>query len=326
MRLVSILMDALRSAVSVNAVVYALAGVGLNIQFGYGGLLNFGQAAFMLAGAYSVALVVVDLGMSMWIGIPLGLLLAVGVALLFGLPSLRLRADYLAIVTISTAEILRLVIRSSTAEPVTHGVFGYDDFAGAFFGVNPIPVGDYGFGTFRFSERTLWVLIVGWVLVVLAALLVRGLLRSPWGRVLRAMRDDEDATRSLGKNVFAYKLQALILGGGIAALAGMLRAIDTQSIRPDFFTTVVTFTIYTALILGGKATTWGPVLGSVILWFLVSLLDGVLRLLQEIHWIGLDDDQLGAFRFALVGLALIVLIVFRPQGLLGRREDGLLDA
>lgn len=331
MNLGSILLDSLRSAVSINAIVYALAGVGLNLQFGYGGLLNFGLVAFMLAGAYGVGIAVVELGWSMWLGIPLGILLAVGVGLLFGLPSLRLRADYLAIVTIATGEILRLFVRSGPLQSEVNGVqiggvYGYDGFANAFFSVNPFPAGSYGFGGFRFNERAMWVLAVGWVLVALFSVLVWWLMRSPWGRMLRAVRDDEDAVRSLGKNVFNLKLQTLVLGGVIAALAGMLQAVDQQAIRPDFFRTVVTFTVYTAVILGGQATIIGPIVGSVVLWFLIQFTDGLLKYLVDIGWLNLASDQISGTRFALVGLALILLVVFRPQGIMGKKGESFLDA
>lgn len=331
MNLGSILLDALRASVSINAVVYALAGVGLNLQFGYGGLLNFGLVAFMLAGAYGVGIAVVELGWSMWLGIPLGCVFAVGVGLLFGLPTLRLRADYLAIVTIATGEILRLFMRSGPMQQEVNGVqiggvFGYDGFANAFFAANPYPSGTYGFGGFSFNERALWVLTVGWALVAVASLVVWWLMRSPWGRMLRAVRDDEDAVRSLGKNVFNLKLQTLILGGLIAAVAGMLQAVDQQAIRPDFFRTVVTFTVYTAVILGGKATVMGPIIGSVVLWFLIQFTDGLLKYLADLGWLGLASDQISGVRFALVGLALVLLVVFRPQGIVGKKEEALLDA
>ncbi|MBX7159809.1 MAG: branched-chain amino acid ABC transporter permease [Acidimicrobiia bacterium] len=331
MNLGSILLDSLRASVSINAVVYAMAGVGLNLQFGYGGLLNFGLVAFMLAGAYGVGIAVVEFGWSMWIGIPLGILLSVGVGLLFGLPTLRLRADYLAIVTIATGEILRLFVRSGPMQEEVNGVqiggvFGYDGFANAFFAVNPYPAGNYGFGGFSFNERAMWVLTAGWGLVALLSLVVWILIRSPWGRMLRAVRDDEDAVRSLGKNVFNLKLQTLVLGGVIAAVAGMMQAVDQQAIRPDFFRTVVTFTVYTAVILGGKATILGPIVGSVVLWFLIQFTDGLLKYLVDIGWLNLASDQISGTRFALVGLALVLLVVFRPQGIVGRKEEVLLDA
>jgi neutral amino acid transport system permease protein len=314
-----ILIPAIRAAVGVPAAAYALTAIGLNIQFGYTGLLNFGQVGFMLVGAYGTA-VTVDQGGSLWLGIVVGILAAVVLALLLGLPTLRLRADYLAIVTIAMAEILRLVARSNKAAGLTNGVFGIQRFANDFYRLNPIPDGRYGIGNLSFSGRNLWVVVVGWSLVGLGALLVFFLVRSPWGRVLRSVREDEDAARSLGKNVFAFKMQSLVLGGGFGALAGILLAIDRQSVNPDTYLSIITFYAYTVLILGGAAKVLGPVLGAVVFWFLLQLTDGILR--QGFDMSGAD---VGAVRFALVGLGLMALMIFRPQGILGEREGAILD-
>ncbi|MCU1373598.1 MAG: branched-chain amino acid transporter permease [Actinomycetia bacterium] len=314
-----ILIPAIRAAVGVPAAAYALTATGLNIQFGYTGLLNFGQVGFMLVGAYGTA-VTVDQGGSLWLGIVVGLLAAVVLALLLGVPTLRLRADYLAIVTIAVAEILRLVARSNKAAGLTNGVFGIQRFANDFYRLNPIPDGRYGIGNLSFSSRNLWVMVVGWGLVGLVALLVFLLVRSPWGRVLRSVREDEDAARSLGKNIFAFKMQSLVLGGAFGALAGILLAIDRQSVNPDTYLSIITFYAYTVLILGGAAKVLGPILGAVVFWFLLQLTDGILR--QGFDMSGAD---VGAIRFALVGLGLMGLMIFRPQGILGEREGAILD-
>lgn len=323
---VSILTDAIRASVGVPAATYALAGVGLNVQFGYTGLLNFGHVAFLLVGAYGTA-ITVDNGGPLWLGVLVGMLAAVVLALLLGLPTLRLRADYLAIVTISVAEILRLVFRSRSLQDLTGGVFGIQGFANAFFDVNPIPDGRFGFGTLTFSERTLWVMLVGWTLVALSSLLVYGLTRAPWGRVLRAIREDEDAARSLGKNVFSFKLQSLVLGGVIASLAGILTAVDAQFVNTDFFQTAFTFFIYTALILGGAGRVLGPVVGAIVFWFVLQATDSFLAQALDEGWFGglFDSTDIAAIRFALVGLALMLLMIFRPQGILGNREEMYVD-
>lgn len=323
----AVLLDALRSSVAIQAAVFALAAVGLNLQFGYTGLLNFGLVAFMAAGAYGLALSV-EYGLPFWLGVIIGAASAVVVALLYGLPALRLRADYLAITTIAVGEMIRLILRSNTAEPVTRGVFGVDKFANTFYAINPIPAGRYGWAQFSFTERGLWAVAVTWALVAIASLIVWLLVRSPWGRVLKALRDDEDAARSLGKNVFNYKLQALIIGGVIAAFAGLMRAVDAQAVRPDFFLTVVTFAIFTVVILGGTGTIWGPIVGAVVYWFVISFSEGILRELADSGIISpefMTDQDIGAIRFMGVGLALMLLVIFRPQGIVGRKEDGLLE-
>jgi neutral amino acid transport system permease protein len=326
MDIVKILMDSLRTAVGVPSAAYALAAVGLNVHFGYTGLLNFGQVAFMMVGAYGTAVTVKE-GGPLWLGLLVGIGLAVLLGLLLGIPTLRLRADYLAIVTIATAEILRYVTRSNALEGLTGGVFGIQQFADPFYALNPIPPGRYGIGSFNFSNRQLWVILVGWLAVAATLLLLTVLLRSPWGRVLKAIREDEDAARSLGKNVFAYKIQSLVLGGVIGSLAGMLLAIDAQAVNPDTFVSILTFFAYTVLILGGPGRILAPVVGAVIFWFLLQFTDGLLRGALAAGWLGnmLEANDAAAIRFALVGLGLILLMVLRPQGILGSREELLTD-
>ncbi len=326
MDIVKILLDSLRTAVGVPAAAYALAAVGLNVHFGYTGLLNFGQVAFMMVGAYGTAVTVHE-GGPLWLGLLVGIGLAVLLGLLLGIPTLRLRADYLAIVTIATAEILRYVTRSNALEGLTGGVFGIQQFADPFYALNPIPAGRYGIGSFNFSNRQLWVILVGWLAVAATLLLLTILLRSPWGRVLKAIREDEDAARSLGKNVFGYKIQSLVLGGVIGSFAGMLLAIDAQAVNPDTFVSILTFFAYTVLILGGPGRILAPVVGAVIFWFLLQFTDGLLRGALAAGWLGnvLESNDAAAIRFALVGLGLILLMVLRPQGILGSREELLTD-
>jgi neutral amino acid transport system permease protein len=326
MDLLKILTDSIRAAIGVPAAAYALAAVGLNVHFGYTGLLNFGHVAFMLVGAYGTA-VTVDQGGPFWLGLIVGIGAAVVLGLLLGLPTLRLRSDYLAIVTIAVAEILRLVARSNALEPLTRGVFGIQAFADPFYNINPIPDGRYGVGSLNFSSRQLWVILVGWAAVTLTSLLLFSLMRSPWGRVLKSIREDEDAARSLGKNVFAYKIQSLVLGGAIGSMAGMLLAIDTQAVNPDTFISVLTFFTYTVLILGGPGRIMSPVIGSIIFWFLLQATDGLLRGALDAGWLGnvIQANDIAAIRFALVGLGLMLLMILRPQGILGSREELLQD-
>ena len=320
-----ILVDGLRAAVGVPAAAYALAGIGLNVHFGYTGLLNFGQVAFMMVGAYGTA-ITVDKGGPFWLALIVGVVAAVVLGLVLGLPTLRLRADYLAIVTIAMAEILRLVARTHTAEGLTHGVQGIVGFAKSFYDVNPIPKGRYGVGDLVFSERTLWVIVVGWALVAILSVVVLLLARSPWGRVLRAVREDEDAARSLGKNVFGYKLQSLVIGGVIGATAGMLLAIDQQSVNPDTFVAVLTFYAYIVVILGGPATPFGPIAGAAIFWFLFQASETFLgQLIDTTGVTFFSSSDISGVRIALVGVGLMALMVFRPQGIFGNRRELALD-
>ena len=241
----------------------------------------------------------------------------------------RLRADYLAIVTIAAAEIVRLVFRSVEFSHIYGGSDGRQGFSNDFFALNPYPDGEYGIGPIGFNERVLWVLTVGWVLVGLSCALVYLLVNSPWGRVLKAIREDEDAVRSLGKNVFSYKIQSLVLGGIIGALAGFVFALDRAAVQPDTYGTDFTFFAYTIVILGGAARVFGPVVGSMIFWVLLVFIDSVLS--EAINhksipsWL-IDTSQAGSVRFILVGIGLILLLIYRPQGIFGDKREVMLDA
>ncbi len=321
--------NAASSAVGVDTLVYALAALGLNIQFGYAGLLNFGQAAFVAIGAYAIAITVTVSGLPFGLGVVIGLLGAVLFAVLLGIPTLRLRADYLAIATIAAAEVVRLVLRSNTLTDATGGSNGLTGFANGFYALNPLAAGTYGAGPFTYSARQAWVLIVGWTLVAVVVLVTWALMRSPWGRVLKGIREDEDAVRALGKNVYAYKLQALALGGIVGALGGFVFAVGRAAVQPDNYGTAFTFFAYTVLLLGGAARVFGPVVGSMVFWVVLSLTDGILRgaIGAGIIPSGLmTTSQVGQVRFMLVGAALMLLMIFRPQGIFGDKRELAIDA
>ncbi len=317
----------LRSLVGQEAIVYALAAIGLNVQFGYTGLLNFGQAAFAAVGGYGLAVIVTTFGLNFWLGIVVGIAGALALAMLLGIPTLRLRADYLAIVTIAASEIVRLVFRASTFRDTLGGSDGLTGFSSTFFDLNPFS-GPVGFGPWTFSPRTGWVLAVGWILVLLSCLVVWALMRSPWGRVLKGIREDEDAVRSLGKNVYAYKMQSLALGGLFGALAGFMFSLANAAIQPDLYHPTFTFFAYTILILGGAARVFGPVVGAMIFWFLLQFLAGIIEggIRADIFPFSLmTTTQVGPVRFMLVGLVLILLLIFRPQGIFGNRKELVFD-
>jgi branched-chain amino acid transport system permease protein len=324
----SILNNAIEAAIGTDMIIYCLAAIGLNVTFGYSGLLNFGQAAFVGVAAYGLATTVATFGLSFWTGIAVGLVAVVVLALLLGIPTLRLRADYLAIVTLAAAEIVRLVFRSVTLRDTFGGSDGLQAFSGGFYALNPFQTG-LTTTLVSFSERQLWIITVGWVLIMVSLLVVWALMRSPWGRVLKAIREDEDAVRSLGKNVYGYKLQALVIGGFFGALGGFVYALAFAAVQPDFTASDFTFFAYTILLLGGAARVFGPLLGAIIFWAILSLSDGILRGGQSTgaipDWI-LGPTDAGAVRFMIVGLALMLLMIYRPQGILGDRREIALDA
>ncbi|GIE75917.1 branched-chain amino acid ABC transporter permease [Actinoplanes philippinensis] len=318
----------LESLINATMIAYALAAIGLNVHFGYTGLLNFGQSAFLGIAAYGLAMTVATFGLPFWIGIGVGLLGAVILALLLGIPTLRLRADYLAIVTIAAAEIVRLLFRSVSLSKWTGGSDGLQAFSDGFYSMNPYS-GAVEIGTLiSFDARELWIMTVGWVLVAISLVFVFLAMRSPWGRVIKAIREDEDAVRSLGKNVVSYKMQSLILGGVLGSLGGYVIALRNAAVQPDTYGTEFTFYMYTIVILGGAARVFGPVIGSMIFWFLLTFINAVLPEAIDAGYIPtwfMDKTDAGAFGYICVGLGLILLLIFRPQGIFGDKKEVMLD-
>jgi branched-chain amino acid transport system permease protein len=304
--------------VGVLAGIYALLALGLQLNVGFTGITNFGQAGFMAIGAYTMALLTVKTGVGFYGALPLSMLASILFGLLVGLPAVRLRADYLAIATIASAEVVRVV--ALNWDSLTGGTQGFfcDNVTGKCFDDKWLDISD---------SITSVLQSLGWsdpgslgpllVVVAIAVLIVTVALRmtqnTPWGRVLRAVREDEDAARALGKNAFAYKLQSLAISAAIASVAGWFLAINLATVHPEDFEPLVTFFAYSVLILGGLANYWGVIVGSVVLW---TLLEGtrVLKLFES-------ESDSAALRFAIVGLILILLMAFRPQGMFGKKEE-----
>lgn len=305
---------------SPTTIAYALAAVGLSVHFGYGGLLNFGMAGFMALGAYGYAISILSFGLPWWVGILVGMSASVVFALILGIPTLRLRADYLAIVTIAAAEIVRLLFTTRVFDNWTNSADGLGGYHSGFRAANPFPEGTYGFGPWTYNETEIWTITFALILLALAVLLVWLLMRSPWGRVLKGIREDEDAVRALGKNVFAYKMQALIIGGIFGALGGVVFALPS-AVVPSVYVTSLTFFIWTILLLGGAATVFGPVIGAVIFWTLMAFLDNVLPQLAKQGILPMTAIQAAVLRYILVGVALMLIVIFRPQGIFGNKKE-----
>ena len=305
---------------SPTTIAYALAATGLAVHFGYAGLLNFGMAGFMAIGAYSYAISILSFGLPWWVGILIGMVMSTMFAFILGIPTLRLRADYLAIVTIAAAEIVRLLFTTTAFDQWTNSADGLGGYHAGFRAANPFPPGEYGFGPWQFNETQLWVRVLGLFLLAICIYLVWALMRSPWGRVLKGIREDEDAVRSLGKNVFAYKMQALVIGGIMGGLGGVVFALPSAVI-PASYTTSLTFFLWTILLLGGAATVFGPALGAVIFWVIMAFLEGVLPAIAEQGILPITAIQAGQLRFVIVGVALMLLVIFRPQGILGNKRE-----
>jgi len=324
----AIIQNLFRGFIGEPFIYFSLAAMGLNMHYGYTGLLNFGQAVFMAAGAYGLSMAVVTLGLNFWWGLLLGIVIfPLLLALIMGVPTLRLRADYLAIVTIAASEMFRIIARSPSLDRWTGSSDGLTAFANRFYDFNPFDRQErYFFGLFIGNQ--MWVVLVGWIVLSIVVLIVWMTMRSPWGRVLRAIREDEDAARSLGKNAYWFKMQSLMIGGMFGALGGMFRAIGTQSAQPQNFITDVTFFAWVALILGGAAKVGGPIAGAAILYGILNFSDVLLRQLVENGYMPeaiMDGTQVGQVRFMMIGLGLILLAIYRPQGIFGTKEEMALD-
>jgi len=324
----AIIQNSFRGFIGEPFIYFSLAAMGLNMHYGYTGLLNFGQAVFMAAGAYGLSMAVVTLGLNFWWGLLLGIVIfPLLLALIMGVPTLRLRADYLAIVTIAASEMFRIIARSPSLDRWTGSSDGLTAFANRFYDFNPFDKQKrYFFGLFIGNQ--MWVVLIGWIVLSIVVLIVWMTMRSPWGRVLRAIREDEDAARSLGKNAYWFKMQSLMIGGMFGALGGMFRAIGTQSAQPQNFITDVTFFAWVALILGGAAKVGGPIAGAAILYGILNLTDVLLRQLVENGYMPeaiMDGTQVGQVRFMMIGLGLILLAIYRPQGIFGTKEEMALD-
>ncbi|MDE0547649.1 branched-chain amino acid ABC transporter permease [Microbacterium sp. C7(2022)] len=317
-----ILSNTASSIISPATLGYALAALGLAMHFGYAGLINMGIAGFMAVGAYGFAISTLTFGFPWWLAALVGLIGSGIFALILGIPTLRLRGDYLAIVTIAAAEVVRLLFLTTAFDAVTGSADGLSGYQGSFQESNPLDArAMYGFGPWEYNGTAWWVRIIGIITLIIAIILVWLLVRSPWGRALKGIREDEDAVRSLGKNVFAYKMQSLVLGGMLAAAGGIIIALE-RAVSPGVYVTSLTFFIWTALLLGGAATVFGPILGSLIFWALQTFLSNVLPAMVKAGILPfMTEIQASTVRYIIVGIALMLLVIFMPQGLLGNKKE-----
>ncbi len=310
--------------VGVVAGIFTIFSLGLQVQFGFAGLLNFGHVAFMAIGAYTMAILVVKTGLSLWIASLIAIAVSMGFGLLLGLPTLRLRADYLAITTIAFGEIVRyLALNEQELTGGPQGTINLEgagaaaryndewlDFQRTVQGWLEVLLGDN-------ATRDVTMLVIVWTVALVAIVLLQILVRSPWGRVLRSIREDEDAASALGKNVFSYRLQALALGAALGAVAGLFFAFQFSFFSPNDFEPLTTFFAYVIVILGGTAKNWGVPLGALIFGFIFA---GT-RFLDVWPLNTFDSAERAYLRLIIVGLILIGLMAFRPQGILGKREE-----
>ena len=309
--------------VFVVAGIYTIFALGLQLQFGFAGLLNFGQVAFMAIGAYTMAILVAKEGWSMWLAAPLAVGAAAVGGLLLGLPTLRLRADYFAIVTIAFSEIIRYVATNDDA--LTGGAQGTINLRGT--GVAAQYDGQWQHFQARvqsflgLGSRDAAMLVLVWSVAVILLALTWFALRTPWGRVLRAIREDEDVAASLGKNAFAYKLQVLAVGAAFAGLAGLFYAWEFSFFSPDDFEPLVTFFAWMIVLLGGLGRVWSVPVGAI----LFGVIFAGTRFFNFAPFTYLGSADRAYLRLMVIGLIIILTVVLRPQGVLGKREEMVLE-
>lgn len=314
--------------VGVVAGIYTVFGLGIQVQFGLTGLLNFGHVAFMAIAAYTMAILVVKAGVALWIASLAGIAAAVVFAFLLGLPTLRLRADYLAITTIAFGEIVRYVAQNE------NGLTGGSQGTINLLGVSDAASYNTGWETVQgrvqdwlrpliggAASKDTAMLVIVWAVVLVALAVLAAMARSPWGRVLRSIREDEDAAAALGKPVFAYKLQSFAVGAVLGGAAGLLYAFEFSFFSPDDFAPLVTFFAWTVVILGGAGRLRGVPAGALVFGFIYA----ATRFLDFPPFSFFDSAGRAYLRLVVVGLILILLVLFRPQGIFGRREEMVLE-
>jgi branched-chain amino acid transport system permease protein len=289
-------MSAYIIAIGSVTLIYTLLALGLTLQFGLTGLINFGHVGFFAIGAYTSALLSLH-GVPLPLSILAAAILAGLAAWPLGLVSLRLRDDYFAIVTLGFSEVVRVVV--TNARSLTDGTQGIPGIPQMYPGLSGLTSQVAVFATIGIVT-----LAAIWMIVRIA--------RSPFGRMIQAIRDNEVAVKALGKDPARFKVQVLAVGAALAGIAGAFYAHYITYIVPDQFVPLVTFYVWMAIIMGGASRISGAVVGTVIL---MVFLEGS-RFIHD-FLPGVSEVSMASIRIGIVGLLLIVFIIKRPQGLMG---------
>jgi branched-chain amino acid transport system permease protein len=274
--------------VASTAMFYILLALGLNIIVGYAGLLDLGYAAFFAVGSYTTGILTTEFGVSFWVSLFLGAIFATLLGVLIGIPTLRLRSDYLAIVTLGFGEIIRLIANNSKFTGGASGIYGI-----------PKPK----IGSFVFQSNVLLYYLM-FLFVLLAIFVIWRLGNSRVGRAWKYIREDEDAAEAMGVNGLYYKLLAYGLGAMFGGLAGSLFAVKMSAIAPESFSFMQSAMILLAVVLGGIGRISGVILGAV----LVILLPEAMRSFSD-------------WRIFLFGVLLVLTMIFRPNGLWPAKKE-----
>ena len=305
-------------AFAILAGIYGLFTLGLNVHWGFTGLFNIGVAGFFAVGAYTSTLVtmqplspeqasyiqvVATLGLPFVLGVLAAGAASGAVAFLIGVPGLRLREDYLAIATIGIAEAIRILFNNERW--LANGARGLSTLKPLWGALPP--------GTWP-----LFYLLVVAAFLLAAYLVVERSGRSPWGRVLRAIREDEAVAAAYGKSVFAFKLQSLVFGAVLMGMGGALYAHYIGFISPDAFDPLyATFLVWVMLILGGSGNSKGAILGAFLVWGVWEVTRYLADAVMPAHL----DARKPYVRFTLIGLLLTAVLLWRPRGVLGEEKQ-----
>jgi branched-chain amino acid transport system permease protein len=272
--------------------IYSILAMSLDVIVGYTGIPSLGHAAFSLIGAYTSALLALNLGVSPWFGLLAGGILASLLGVIVAFPALRLKGDYLALATFGFGIIAYTVAKNWVG--LTRGPMGLPG----------IP----GFRILGYQLQEIWqYLILVIIITIITYLLLSLLLRRPFGRVLKSIREDEIASQTLGKDTALFKLKVFMIGGFFAGIAGALYAHYITFIDPSSFTVMESITILLMVIFGGMGTLKGAVLGA---FLLIAIPEGL-------RFIGLPSSIAAPIRQMLYGLILVLLMIYRPQGIIG---------
>ena len=296
-------MEAYLVAIAIVTLIYALMALGLTLQFGLAGLINFGVVGFFAVGAYTSALLVTSLGWPLPLAFLCAGLAAGAVAIPLGLVSLRLREDYFAIVTLGFSETVR--IAASSESWLTNGVRG----------ISNVPRLFTEWGTSR--EAQLLTLAIVTLAAIATALVIQRIARSPFGRIIEAIRDNEPAVASIGKDPAHFKVKVFVVGSVVVGIAGAFYGHYISFVVPDQFAPIVTFYVWVAIVLGGVGRVSGALVGTAIL---MTLLEGS-RFVRDVVP-AISEVGMASLRLGLVGLALILLMIYRPTGLMGDSAAG----
>lgn len=273
--------------------IYFILTQSYNLVLGYTGMIHVGHIGFMAVGAYTSALLTLA-GTPFWLGLLAGIVAAAFLGFLLGLPTIRLREDYLVAATLGLGEIIRLILLNER------------QFTGGSSGLTKIGRPEF-FGFVFQSNFSLMLLLA--VFSSFTLLLIHRFIHSPFGKALEAIREDEIAAQSLGINTRLRKLQILIIGSGLAGFSGALYAHTTQFIDPDMFGLTRMIFVFLIVVFGGTGKFWGPILGTVMLY----------SLYESMRFLPLPAHVLGPLRWILYSVILITIIIFRPKGVLGEK-------